>query len=230
MMKSTMGRGRNLFLKKVPRLSPLSEARLWLLVFICLALLVAFRWQILIAWDTALLMWCNQALAHPFLDTIMLALSRMGKHPLLWLVLLGWLAWQAWKRNRTYRQSLAWWIKAVLALAITIGVSDALCSLIAKPIVHRERPPNLVKGVRVVDGLGKAKGFPSAHAANAFAAARVLHELVQPKPLWWGLASAIAFSRVYLGVHFPADIFGGALLGLSVGALTIAAWRRLTNP
>jgi undecaprenyl-diphosphatase len=59
--------------------------------------------------------------------------------------------------------------------------------------------------------------FPSGHAATSFAGATVL-SFAFPKlaPYLYVLAAAVAFSRVYVGVHYPLDIVGGALLGVVV--------------
>lgn len=208
-------------------LSPLTESALWLSLFVLLAVAVTFRWAPLMAADKALLHWVNQGWARNWLDKLMAFFSDMGKMPLLWLALLGWLLLFA-VRKSGWRKGWMNWLKIVLTLAIAIGCADGLCSHVAKELVHRERPPSLVKGVRLPKGVGSSLGFPSSHAANAFAAARVLSASAPPRWLWWLLATAIALSRVYLGVHFPADSVGGALLGLTVGALVVWMRQRLT--
>ncbi|GBD00036.1 hypothetical protein HRbin17_02570 [bacterium HR17] len=209
----------------VAGISPLSEAALWLALFLALAVPIAVGWQPLTTMDSALLRWVNRGWASAPLDAVMRFLSSMGKMPSVWVGLLVWLAVVFWWRHRCRRASAVAWFKTVLAIAVAISLADGLSSRVAKQLVHRERPPRLVRGVRLVDGVGRSLGFPSSHAANAFAVARVLQSVAPPRLLWWALAVTIALSRVYLGVHFPADSVGGALLGLSVGAFVIAIWQ-----
>ncbi|MFL5967387.1 MAG: phosphatase PAP2 family protein [Gaiellaceae bacterium] len=80
-----------------------------------------------------------------------------------------------------------------------------------KPLVHPPHDPS----------------FPSGHAATSFAAATVLSVAIpQLAPVWLVLAAAVAFSRVYVGVHYPLDIVAGAVLGVVTALLMLAADRR----
>lgn len=205
-----------------PRLSPLMGGGLWLFAFTLLTgLVVAFQGPLTL-WDIVILRFLHESLAHPFLDTFALILSRMGKNPLLWSGLLFWLGWEAKRRG----QGWPWWVWALVTLAVTIATTDAFCGRVFKPLVGRERPARVVPSLRPIAGAGRAKSYPSAHAANAFAVARVLSALVPPKTVWWGLACGIALSRLYLGAHYPTDILGGIFWGLSVGAFFVALWKR----
>ncbi len=73
--------------------------------------------------------------------------------------------------------------------------------------------------------------FPSSHAATAFAAAGVVAMRYPALRLpLFALATLIAVSRVYLGVHYPLDVIAGACLGLGVAWITVTLGRRITVP
>ena len=110
---------------------------------------------------------------------------------------------------------------AAVAAAVAAGLKEAF---------DRARPPLADPSfVSVVPPPG-SDSFPSGHAAEAFAAAAVLaalHPRLRVPVLV--LAALVALSRVYLGVHYPADVVAGAVLGLVLGALAIRIARRVTG-
>lgn len=89
-----------------------------------------------------------------------------------------------------------------------------------KPLVARIRPCNVVKNINMLIPIPKDFSFPSGHTAVAFAVTSALcfckNKIWIPSAL---LSLLIAFSRMYLYVHYPSDILGGVLLGVLVGKL-----------
>ena len=100
-------------------------------------------------------------------------------------------------------------------------VASALNALL-KDLVDRDRPPEAM-GFDALVGVPGSPSFPSGHAMTAFATAAAVAVLA-PRMRWpvLTLAALIAFSRVYLGVHFWLDVLVGSVFGLVIGAA--CAW------
>jgi membrane-associated phospholipid phosphatase len=97
----------------------------------------------------------------------------------------------------------------------SVGVAYA-CSTSIKLVVGRRRPA--VEALPHLMATPTGLSFPSSHASSSFAAARAFGGLVPSVPLY-GAATAMALSRVYLGVHYPSDIAAGAGVGTAIGSL-----------
>ncbi len=164
------------------------------------------------ATDTALFRFVNQSLANPVFDWLM---PRLAGHVLFFpLVLLTalLLLWRGGRRGRIF----------VLALALAITLADGfLCNSIRNSI-RRPRPGLTVTDTRALLRSSTRGSFPSAHATNWAAAAMVGFLFYRRS---WRLlvpaAATVAFSRVYCGVHYPADVLVGAILGAGSGFATV---------
>jgi undecaprenyl-diphosphatase len=153
-----------------------------------------------------------------WMDAVMSTLSLVGTGGRIWLAAGAALA---------IARRIRLWDLIALALAIALASS---ASSVVKHAVARERPFDAIPAVDVIGKAPKDPSFPSGHTTNAFAAATILARAVpQTAPLWWGLAIAIAYSRVYLGVHYPLDVAGGALLGIVCAMIVAAAIRRVRS-
>jgi len=117
-----------------------------------------------------------------------------------------------------------------LLVVVTLLTSDAAAHWI-KPHAARLRPSHALPNVHILmNYTGGQYGFPSSHATNSFALA-VLLGWAWPRRRWAfiGLALLISYSRIYLGVHYPGDILGGAALGSLIAGLLLISYRELSR-
>ena len=145
------------------------------------------------------------------------ALSYAGRLGLLWIA-LALLFSLGWRR---------WLVLAMTVLAVALADWSAMG---LKALFDRPRPPLRYAEPKTLVPLPHDGSFPSGHAATSFAAATIL-SFAFPRlaPFLFVLAAAVAFSRVYVGVHYPLDVIGGAVLGVLVATalhLLVRARRR----
>jgi undecaprenyl-diphosphatase len=126
-----------------------------------------------------------------------------------------------------------WGVLALTAIAVVVADWS---SMGIKALVDRPRPPLRYAEPKTLVPLPHDASFPSGHAATSFAAATML-SLAFPRfaPFLYVLAAAVAFSRVYVGVHYPLDVLGGALLGVLIAVglellITRRGRRQLKSP
>jgi len=165
-------------------------------------------------WDTAIMHWINSGWSNAFFDWLMPAL----RNKFLWLPLYIFsLAWILF--NFTKKQSLY----AVLFAILAVFAADTISSKLIKFAVRRERPCQ-VSTLEVIQRVSCGTGFsfPSSHAANHFCVAAFVITVFGQfmgkwKHLWWLWAFMISIAQVYVGLHYPLDILGGAVLGVVIG-------------
>ena len=130
--------------------------------------------------------------------------SRLGEHGAVWLALgLGGAAVDGERRVR--------WLRATACVGLAYLISTSI-----KLAIGRRRP--VVEDLPHLMATPTGLSFPSSHSTSSFAAARAFTGLVPTAPLY-AAAGAMAFSRLYLGVHYPSDIAAGAALGSVLGTL-----------
>lgn len=146
---------------------------------------------------------------HP-LDDVFVWLSKIGGYGLIWLG-VGLALSLLWRRATPF----------VLVL-LADAAADGLATLL-KFVVGTRRP----SGGGPLIAIPHSDSFPSGHTATSFACATVLTALVpRAAPAFYLLALAIGYSRVYVGVHWPFDVVGGAVLGIATALLLLAVTRR----
>lgn len=164
--------------------------------------------------DTALFRLLHP-LGHPGGDALWHILSQRYVFVGVALGLTAYLAWQ-------YRWAALGW---VLVAVLLIGASDFVASGVLKPWVARLRPchePVLQDWIRLVGKCGGQFGFVSSHAANSAALAVFAWRVAPHRVVGWAVVAFAllhSYSRIYLGVHYPGDILGGALVGTAHAVL-----------
>lgn len=141
-------------------------------------------------------------------------LSRIGTLGAVWIAiaLLVALLWRRWG--------------VLIVTAASVAIAD-LVATILKSAIDVERPSSRYALPKTLVHAPHDHSFPSGHASTSFAGATILAAYA-PRlwPAWLLLAVAIAFSRVYVGVHYPLDVVAGAAIGVATALLLLAASRR----
>lgn len=166
--------------------------------------------EFLYSFDLAIFYLFNHTISTGFLDKFFSIITDVNKWYIAYLILLGIAFFKGGLRGKI----------AVLGLIILITVTDQTGYRLLKEFFERIRPCNALSDAITPIGCAGGFSFPSNHALNNFAAAVFLLRLF-PQYKWIFLITAtlISISRIYLGVHYPSDVLGGAILGIGFGYL-----------
>lgn len=156
--------------------------------------------------EAAVLLWIQDNLRNPILTPAVVFFTHLGNAGILWLIIIA--ALLCFKKTR----------KTGIVCFVSLACEYLISDFIIKPSVARVRPYEVIQGLVCLIGRQKDFSFPSGHSASSFACAGILYRMTPKK---YGItalaiASLMAFSRLYVGVHYPTDVICGILLGLLV--------------
>jgi len=171
--------------------------------------------------DLNVLYFFNHTISTGFLDRFFSTITNVNNWYIAYIILIG-ISWI--KGGRIGKI-------AVIGVILLILAGDQLGHKVLKEIFQRIRPCNALADILTPLGCTGSYSFPSNHAINNFAAAIFFYRLF-PNLKWVLFITAflVALSRVYLGLHYPSDMIGGALIGLFLGyifaegAIRLDAW------
>ena len=161
------------------------------------------------AWDGALLLWIMRVFSTPLLDTFFPDFTALGDKGLVWIAMAIVMILMGNKKHP--------WRETGVLTVVGLGLNALVCNVILKPLFARPRPYTVYGFEPLISYMGDFS-FPSGHTSAAFAAAAVLYGRNQKwGRIAYGFAVLMGFSRLYVGVHYPTDVFFGMLVGIGAG-------------
>jgi undecaprenyl-diphosphatase len=158
--------------------------------------------------DVSVFYFINGTLANPLFDKLMPFITEVKNwylvYVLLWFIILF--------EGGKYRVAMA------IAMIFLITITDQVSSSLLKNLIERVRPCNALPDVHILVGCTGSFSFPSSHAVNNFAAAMFFSYYYKHlKWILFSVATIVALSRIFVGVHYPSDVLGGAIIGIFLG-------------
>ena len=160
--------------------------------------------------DDSILTFIQENIRNPFLDIVMTILTYLGSGGLLWIIIAF-----IFLINKKYRYN-------GIMIAVALGLCLLIGNLTLKTIIARLRPSDVNTTIILLIKHPTDFSFPSGHSLSSFASATVIfYADKRYGVIAYIMASLIAFSRLYLYVHYPSDVFAGIVLGIAIGLITI---------
>lgn len=161
-------------------------------------------------WDISILKFINDHMHTGILDKIMPIITKLGDVGIIWFVISI-----ALIISKKYRR-VGW------VCILSLFISSLIGEVFLKHVIQRTRPFNIVPGISLLVKKPITTSFPSGHTTASFAVAYVISKTIKKfKPYVIILAVLIAFSRLYLFVHYPTDVLSGIVIGLVSGMLAV---------
>lgn len=167
--------------------------------------------------DGSILIWIQDNIRQEWLTPVMKVITSLGNAGLVWIALSVVLV--CFRKTR----------RAGIGCAIALICSLIINNLILKNLVARTRPYEVVDGLKLLVAKASDYSFPSGHSGSSFAASVVMLRLLPKK---FGipaiiLATLIALSRLYVGIHYPTDVLAGIITGTICGIIAIKLSKKL---
>lgn len=159
--------------------------------------------------EIEILNWIQNNIRCGFLDIVMPLITKLGDSGILWIILA--IVLMIIPKTR----------RLGVTMAVALVIELLICDIILKPLVMRPRPYTVNPDVDMLVKKLNDYSFPSGHTGASFASAfALIFSKNSPKKLWIPaivLAVIIAFSRLYLYVHYPTDVLAGMVIGTAEG-------------
>lgn len=180
--------------------------------------------------EAGILLWIQEYLRNDFLDPIVKFITHSGDHGYLWITLLIILFCVPKTR------------RAALIGAATLLLTFIITNLCLKPLIGRTRPYEVIEGLTRIIEKQSDRSFPSGHTANSMAVGVSLwlvsrkYELLNDRKLYFPKAAGwvaliwsvlVGLSRLYVGVHFPTDVLGGAVVAIADALLVFGIYKKI---
>ncbi|AGF55688.1 undecaprenyl-diphosphatase [Clostridium saccharoperbutylacetonicum] len=168
--------------------------------------------------DNSILEFIKNNMHSSIMDKIMIICTYLGNGGAIWIAIAALLT-----ISKKYRK-VGFLTLGALALSAILGEG------ILKHLIQRTRPCIDIPAIDMLIAKPLSYSFPSGHAASAFAAVTVLSKYFKKyRIVLLGLALSIAFSRLYLYVHYPSDVIAGIILGLMCGKASMTLLQFITG-
>lgn len=169
--------------------------------------------------DLAILDFIRNNITNPVLDVFMKIVTGSGEFGIIWIAAI--ILCLAFRKTR----------KAGVAMAVAMVIGLIICNATLKPLVARPRPFTFREGLELLIAAPTDFSFPSGHTVSSFAAATglfIYHRRLGIVALVWALL--MAFSRLYMYVHYPTDVIAGMLLGILCAVMAALLVNRFYQP
>lgn len=168
--------------------------------------------------DSSILLFIKDNMHGPIMDKVMILSTYLGNGGIIWIVIAFGLI-----ISKKYRKV---GFMAIAALILTTFLGEG----ILKHIVKRIRPSSNIQSFDLLIQKPLSYSFPSGHTGSSFAVAGVLSKYIRKYAVeFFSLAFLIAFSRLYLYLHYPTDVLAGAILGLISSGIIIYIFKKIAH-